>query len=139
MPLQEDLYWKLHHLISNTVSEVSTGYKHVVLMKTARSLFYQDFDPGKLYDGDEDTISSRTMEKMFDLVDIVPKSLPLLQDVKPLSKTYHELVNKLVPIRPRVARSDIINVISYLKELVTDVDNTSSNKTQIMRLILYNR
>lgn len=139
MPLQQDLYSKLHHLISNSDSDVSTGHKHVVLMKTAKPLFFEDFDPGKLFDGSEKTISPRTMENMFNLVDMVPGSLPFLQDTRPLSKTYHTLVNKLVPIRSHVAKHNIMNAIGYLKELVMDVENMSSNNSQIMRLILYNR
>jgi len=87
-------------------------------MGTAKPLFIEDFDPGKLFDGSEKSLLPRTMENMFSLVDIIPNSLPLLQGTRPLYETYKTLVYTLTLLKRNVAASYVQNATLYLKELV---------------------
>ena len=130
------MYKRIHFLISSNISETSTGHKHVILLKTAKSLFFEDFDPGKLFDGSENSMLPRTMENMFHLVNIIPNSLPLLQGTKPLYETFKAWVYNLTLINRNVAPIDIQNASLYLKELVTDFDQVHVN-AHIPRLSLY--
>ena len=106
-------------------------------METAKPLFSEDFDPGKLFDGSEKSMLPRTMENMFRLVDIIPNSLPMLQSTRPLHETYQTMVNNLAPkIRP-VSTHDAQKATLYLKELVYDLDQPPHAAAQIPRLSLY--
>ena len=136
MPVQEHLYRSIHAAISKSISQVSTENKHVVLLRTAKPLFFEDFNPGKVFDGSEKSVAPKTAENMFNLVDIIPKSLPVLQETWPLYRTYQNLINKLVPIRPHASAMQVENATRYLKELVVDLDNGGRN-TSIPRLSLY--
>ena len=136
MPVQEELYRSIHTAVSKSVTEVSTGHKHVVLLRTAKPLFFEDFNPGKIFDGSEKSVLPRTMENMFNLVDIIPRSLPMIEETWPLYKTYQNLINKLVPISPQVEAGDLGRATQYLKELVVDLDNKEKG-TQIPRISLY--
>ena len=134
--MQEELYKRIHFLISNSISGISTGNKQVILMGTAKPLFFEDFDPGKLFDGSENSMLPRTMENMFSLVNIIPSSLPLFQSTRPLYEMYKALVYNLTLIKRNVALSDVQNAALYLKELVTDFEKVHI-AAHIPRLSLY--
>ena len=134
--LQQDMYKRILHLISNSISDTSTGHKHVVLMGTAKPLFIKDFEPGKWFNGSEKSMLPRTMENMFSLVDIIPNSLPLLQGTRPLYETYKTLVYDLTLLKRNVAASNVQKATLYLKELVFDLDQVRG-AAQIPRLSLY--
>eukprot|EP00731_Ephydatia_muelleri_P014354 Em0008g74a len=136
IPLQEDLYKRIHLHISNSISDILTGGKHVVLMGTAKPLFFEDFELGKLFDGSEKSMLPKTMENMFRLVDIIPSSLPLMQGTRPLYEMYKALVYNLTLIKRNMAPSDVQNATLYLKELVNDLDQPRT-AAQIPRLSLY--
>ena len=136
IPLQEDLYKQIHLLISNNTSGTFLKEKHVVLMGTAKPLFFEDFDPGKLFDGSEKSMLPRTMENMFHLVNIIPNSLPLLEGATPLYESYRTLINNLVPTTRSVTINDAQKATLYLKELVTDLDQVHM-PPKIPRLSLY--
>ena len=111
-------------------------HRHVVLLKTAKPLLFDDFNPGKLFDGSENSILPRTMENMFNMVDILPMSLPLLQGTRPLYKTYQNLLNKMMPVKNRVSARDVQDATNYLRELVVDPAGLEK-ANRIPRLNLY--
>lgn len=101
-------------------------------------LAYNDFNPGYLYDGSEESILPQTMENMFDLVDTVPDGSSIVfnpNEAQRLKKIYSELVEMLQVAPSTLSRDEQQAIRQYLQEPVTNIDSISNES--LPRLSLY--
>ena len=111
--------------------------QHLALLGTARLLGYDDYYPGRDFDGSEETIPPVILENMFSLVDVIPDASSLVADIEeePLAEVYKSLVHGLQvkgddtdPVQMQEARE-------YLQAVVDDAGGL--NAVPLPRLSLY--
>lgn len=138
-PIHVALYKDLHSTIAEQFEELSSGEQHLTLSTNGRILQYDDYYPGRNFDGSMDTISYDVMEKNFKLTDIIPKGNLIVTDLsnaKSLSETYEFLVRQLRVVPMNVGPNEMQEARLYLQEKVEDLGSTDSNSTR-PRLSLY--
>ena len=138
MKRQSDLYSQLHQTITEQFPGVTDGTQHLSFLTTGRLLNYKDYDPGYLYDESEESILPRTMENMFDLVDIIPDGSSIVFNpyrAPRLHETYIKLVEQLKAAPSSLTKTEQREIRSYLLQSVTDMG--SSTNDPMPRLSLY--
>lgn len=135
-PTQMELFDQLHLHLSTSMSVDKESL--VLVSATGKLLRYEDYYPGRDFDGGEDTIPPRIMENMFDLVDFVPDGSSIItsdHNRGSLSMAYEFLLGELMVAPPDVDHDTLTEARTYLQELVTDIASPSNDS--IPRLSLY--
>ena len=131
-----DIYNQLHMSVAEHFPRVRDGEQHLTFLTTGKTLSYEDFDPGYLYDESEESVLPQTMENMFDLVDIIPDggSIVFNPHRSPrLQQTYSQLVEMLQVVPSSYSEEERINIRKYFQEPTQD----PSNGQTLPRLSLY--
>lgn len=139
-PLHRNLYEKLYSSVADETEDLASGKQHLALLTFGKLLDYNELNPGRDFDGSEDTVPQNVMERFFKLTDIIPDCGSIVTDLDKslsLSETYEYLVRQLrvspVDVRP----SDLQDARNYLQEKVEDLGNREENSRPIPRLSLY--
>ncbi len=135
-PIQMELFDQLRLHMSSSTSVLDDNL--VLVTASGKILKYEDYYPGRNFDGGEDTIPPHVMESMFDLVDIIPDGSSVVADDHTrdsLSMTYKYLQEELMEAPPDGDHDSLTEARSHLQELVTDIAG-KTNRT-LPRLSLY--
>ena len=138
LPLHLELYKQLHESATEHMDLVANGLQHVVFLAAGKILRYEDYYPGRQFDGGEDTIPPRVMEDMFSLVDVIPNAESIVakeDESRSLSETYEFLVNGLKVESAEIPEDILMEARNYLQENVIDIGDPDA--TSIPRLSLY--
>ena len=139
-PLHRDLYEKLYSSVADETEGFASGKQHLALLTSGRLLDYNEFNPGRDFDGGEDTVPQDVMERFFKLTDVIPDSGSVVTDLDEshsLSETYEYLVRQLRVSPVDVQPSDLQDARTYLQEKVEDLGNKGETSVSIPRLSLY--
>lgn len=134
-PYQLELYHQLRHVATK---QNSLGKEHVTLFTTGNILRFDDYNPGRDYDGGEDSIPSFIMENMFDLVDVIPNGenvITMPEDYQVLSETYDYLLHDMTVSPSETTSETLRNARTHLQQIVTDLGGLSERN--LPRLSLY--
>ncbi len=131
-----DIYNQLHKSVSEHFPRVRDGQQHITFLTTGKSLAYEDYDPGYLYDESEESVLPQSMENMFDLVDIIPDGGSIVFNphrVPRLQPTYSQLLEMLQVAPSSLSPEQHIKMQQFFQEGIRD---PSSGQT-LPRLSLY--
>ena len=118
-----DIYNQLRKSVTEHFPGVVDGTQHLSFLTTGRLLNYEDYDPGYLYDESEESILPRTMENMFDLVDIIPDGSSIVFNpyrAPRLHETYSQLVELLHNAPSSLTLEERIRTRAFLQEGIRD-------------------
>ncbi len=129
----------MYSTVAEEYNELSLSEQHLSLLTTGKTLLYNDYNPGRDFDGSLITIPEDVLENIFKLVDIIPNgnlTVTDLRNVQSLSETYEFLVRQLRVIPLNITQDDMREAREYLQEKVEDLGNDNQSKMQ-PRLSLY--
>ena len=131
-----DIYQQLHKTISEHFPGVEDGNEYLMFFTTGKALSYDDFNPGYLYDGSEESVLPQTMENMFDLVDVIPDGGSIVFNpyrAPRLQNTYSELVDMLRVAPSSISPEEQQSTRRYFQDIIQD----PGSGEKLPRLSLY--
>lgn len=133
-----ELYHQLHTSIAEHIAPLTNGHQHLALFAVGKILNPDDYYPGREFDGSEGTVLPSVMERMFNLVDIIPEATSIVSDIDnglSLTKTYKSLVEQLQISYSDVDPVALMEARDFLQEKVEDLGGELDGL--IPRLMLY--
>ena len=124
-PIEIDLYQEIETALLEHIADMDENGVPV-LLDSGRILHFGDFDHGRLFDGSEDTVPPVVMERMFDLMDVIPDVSHLISqpdNSASLAETYKDLINNMEVKSKAVSEDELTAATMYLQELVADLEN----------------
>ena len=133
-----ELYHQLHIRITENIAPLANGQQYLALFTLGQILRLNNYSPGRYFDGSDRTIRPSVMERMFNLVDVIPEAASIVSSIHnghPLAKTYESLLEQLQVSYDDVDPLTLMEARNFLQEKVEDLGGEMPGL--VPRLMLY--
>lgn len=139
-PIHINLYEQLYSSVADDTEDLGSGAQSLSLLASGRLLDYDNYNPGRSFDGGVDSIPQKVMERFFKLTDVIPDTTSLVTDFHDdtsLSETYEYLISHMLVTPFDVRPNDLEDARIFLQEKVEDLGSEEESDRLIPRLSVY--